>query len=285
MIKCFYHGTDLDGQCSAALIKYKYPTAELTAISHGDIFPLKKINQDDLVFMVDYALQPFSEMIALYEKIGANLIWIDHHKSAITEAQNFKSEIKGLQVDGQAACELTWQYLFPKQSLPPVVKLLGRYDVWDHYHSDVVDFQYGFKINDTAPENQTFWQAWFENSDPKTLAETIKNGQLILKYKNQEDAKLCQGAAFETEILGYRALVLNKLFSSSQVFQSVAGWENYDLLVCFGLGKKGDWKVSFYSSKPEVDCAELAKNFGGGGHRGAAGASFANFEALPFKIK
>lgn len=31
------------------------------------------------------------------------------------------------------------------------------------------------------------------------------------------------------------------------------------------------WRVSLYSTKPEVDCGAIAKLLGGGGHRGAAG--------------
>jgi nanoRNase/pAp phosphatase (c-di-AMP/oligoRNAs hydrolase) len=41
------------------------------------------------------------------------------------------------------------------------------------------------------------------------------------------------------------------------------------------------WNVSLYSTKPEIDCGEIAKSFGGGGHKGAAG--FQGKE-LPFKI-
>ena len=31
------------------------------------------------------------------------------------------------------------------------------------------------------------------------------------------------------------------------------------------------WKVSLYSTKPEIDCGAIAKTYGGGGHVGAAG--------------
>jgi phosphoesterase RecJ-like protein len=35
----------------------------------------------------------------------------------------------------------------------------------------------------------------------------------------------------------------------------------------------GGFKLSFRSRTPAVDCNELAKKFGGGGHKAAAGAS------------
>ena len=35
----------------------------------------------------------------------------------------------------------------------------------------------------------------------------------------------------------------------------------------------GEFKLSFRSRTPKVDCNQLAKMFGGGGHKAAAGAS------------
>jgi nanoRNase/pAp phosphatase (c-di-AMP/oligoRNAs hydrolase) len=39
--------------------------------------------------------------------------------------------------------------------------------------------------------------------------------------------------------------------------------------------------VSLYSTKPEIDCGEIARTFGGGGHKGAAGFQCTE---LPFAI-
>ena len=44
MIKCFYHLADLDGHCSGAIVKYKYPDAELFGINYGQAFPYDKIS-------------------------------------------------------------------------------------------------------------------------------------------------------------------------------------------------------------------------------------------------
>lgn len=39
------------------------------------------------------------------------------------------------------------------------------------------------------------------------------------------------------------------------------------------MNKKRRWNLSFYSAKKEVDVSKIAARFGGGGHKGAAGAS------------
>ena len=36
---CFYHKADLDGVCSAAIVKHFVPECELYGIDYGDEFP------------------------------------------------------------------------------------------------------------------------------------------------------------------------------------------------------------------------------------------------------
>ena len=48
--------------------------------------------------------------------------------------------------------------------------------------------------------------------------------------------------------------------------------DKYDLLVAWVFdGYK--FNYSLYSTNPDVNCAEIAERFGGGGHKGAAGFS------------
>jgi hypothetical protein len=69
----------------------------------------------------------------------------------------------------------------------------------------------------------------------------------------------------------YRCICLNTPLFSSQSFDSVYDTEKHDLMVPFAKMANGKWKVSLYSTKPEIDCGVIAKTFGGGGHKGAAG--------------
>ena len=47
--------------------------------------------------------------------------------------------------------------------------------------------------------------------------------------------------------------------------------EPYDLMITFVRRKDKLWNVSLYSTKDHIDCGSIAKSFGGGGHKGAAG--------------
>ena len=50
-IKVFYRGADLDGWCSGAIVKYKFPEAEMFPINYGDKFPWEEIKPDDVVYL------------------------------------------------------------------------------------------------------------------------------------------------------------------------------------------------------------------------------------------
>lgn len=297
MIRCFYHSVDLDGQASGAIVKFKFPEAQLIPINYGEKIDYNQISKDDTIYMVDFSLQPFSEMVELATYVGMNnLIWIDHHKSSIKDADDcilvnlaghnttFNQLCPGKRQDGKAGCELTWDYLFPDDEMPAAVSFLGRYDVWD-IQGCVLPFQFGMRLNNTDPNNQELWNMFLQPEDDDTttsmVLETIKNGETILRYQKQENEKYAKSCAFELEFQGFKAIAINKSLTNSQLFESVWNKEKYDIMIAFGLKKDGIWTMSFYTDKPGIDCSILAKKFNGGGHKQASGCSF---ETLPIEF-
>lgn len=298
MVHCFYHSADLDGHCSGAIVKYRYPEAVIHPINYGDEFPWDSIHPDEQVFMVDFTLQPFDQMERLNKL--CRLTWIDHHKTEVEEAYNrgfIANEGQLIEV-GVAACELTFEHVvgLKRNTIPLAVKLLGRYDVWDHSDERTLPFQYGFRMfPDTRPENQDLWKPLLDGNTQSgfDIEEVIKYGKLILSYEEQQNAKFCKAYAFETKLLAgegfdaptweYRAIAANRGFTNSKLFDSIYDPEKYDLMITFCLLKPPahKWTVSLYSTNDSVDCGAIARCFGGGGHKGAAGFQC---ETLPFDI-
>ncbi len=101
-LKVFYHSADLDGHCSGAIVKYKFPDIEAIKINYGDKFPWGTIYSGETIYMVDFSLQPFEDMIKLNKL--ANLIWIDHHKTSIDDYINSGTAITGKTMIGSAGC-------------------------------------------------------------------------------------------------------------------------------------------------------------------------------------
>jgi hypothetical protein len=247
------------------------PDCELIPIDRGDEFPWSIIEPGEKVFMVDYSLQPWTEMVALNMK--ADLVWIDHHLSAIKESETQpQHKINGLREVGRAACELTWEYCFPDKMLPIAVWLLVRYDVWDLKNPMTLAFQYGLRIYNTDPRSTFEWEPLLGmDIEPYKIADIVRSGEVLLAYIDQENRKYCKAAAFPMVFEGAPCIAINRAGSyNSQMFDYVWDPEKYYFMLAFGWNKN-HWKVSLYTTRDDVDCSEIAKRNGGGGHYGAAG--------------
>jgi len=267
MIKCFYHNSDLDGKCSAAIVKRKFPEADLCGINYGDKFPWEDIRKDMTVIMVDFALQPFEEMLGLLKECK-ELIWIDHHKTAIEACKASGAFIPGLQLEGFGACELTWRHFFPNDPFPEGVLLLGRYDVWDHSNRLTLPYQYGMRVGEWDP-GAAAWELIFRNS-PIVFADIVKAGSTILEYETKQNAIKAEAMCFEAMIDGLHVIAANQGLTNSQFFDSVWSPEKYKAMITFHY-RGGKWHFSLYSTRDDVDVSAVAKAYGGGGHKGAAG--------------
>lgn len=267
-MKCFYHKADMDGRCSGAIVKMKYPECEMIGINYGDDFPWESIKLDEIVYMVDFSLQPFDDMERLNDM--CKLIWVDHHKTAIEEARKrgFNASRTQLLDTEYAGCELTWQLVDPSINIPWFVFLLGRYDVWDHSnHPGSLEFQYGIRnLGEMLPDDPK----WIEMFDTEFIKRIIMDGDLLLKYEKRQNKAYAKSCAYEANIDGLRCIVINRGLSNSLLFESVYDPEKHDAMCCY-VRRKDKWTVSLYASKPEVDVSAVCKTRGGGGHKGAAG--------------
>lgn len=280
-MKCFYHSADLDGHCSGAIVKYMQPDCEMIGINYGQEFPWGRIKKDETIFMVDFTLQPFEQMETL--AVMNTLIWIDHHKTEIDEALKRGFSTPGIQRVGIGACALVWEWLQGPigDPMPEAVRLLAEYDVWNHGDIQTLPFQYGFRMfKDTRPDNQGLWETFFRTNGA-AVDSVVKTGKTILDYEQSQNEKFCRAYSFDTELNGLKAIACNRGFTNSKLFDSVWDENQYDLMVTFVRLKPPahKWTVSLYSTKPEVDCGVIARQFGGGGHQGAGGFQC---EQLPF---
>lgn len=275
---CIYHSKDLDGYCSGAIVKRKYPDAKLIGYDYGQEFPWEEIPVGEPVIMIDVSL-PMVGMSKLSIHSGQNFTWIDHHISAINDFRNFKdielNSISAVLENGIAACEGGWKYLFPDEEMPVTVKLLGEYDTWrnkDKYRWDglIMPFQYGMRMFVQSAE--TFPQELFRENEitkDSEVSRIIHEGELILSYQKTQNERACK-SSFEIEFEGLRAIALNNGGANSQVFESVYDEAKHDVMIPFVFTGK-HWTFSLYTTKEEVDCSVIAKSKGGGGHKKAAG--------------
>lgn len=274
---CYYHKIDLDGKCSAAIVRRKYPDCELIGVDYPDRPDFEKINPKDMIIIVDFSFEP-GDMVTLANLTCDKVVWIDHHKSAIEKIKTdypFEFICKGARKIGKAACELTWEYLFQDEPMPEAVRLLGRYDVWDHADEDVLLFQYGARLQNCEPDAPIWRNAYLcgQGARVNGVDMTIQNGNIILKYENQRNATYAKAMAFMVKFEGHKAWAINKALSNSKIFETLPGLhaQARPLWILFRY-QAGVWSYSLYAAPDSgIDVSEIAAKYGGGGHAGAAG--------------
>ena len=277
-MKCIYHSRDLDGWMSAAIVKRKYPDVELIGWDYGVPYPdWEKDIDGHKVVMVDVS---FPKTTMLQYMNYNDLIWLDHHISAINDMGDIEDEIKGMRDPELAACELTWNYFFPEYQMPELVRLLGRYDCFGHKgtpeEETVLQFQYAARAQISNVDEAYKALAVMSNYDEdEYIEEWLKVGRGIYAYLCVE-AKQIYARRFTLRFGEYFFAAVNQErfnpinFGINYHNDSANDNYYYDGFCCFAL-TRGKWTFSLYNDNGQVDCSVICKSMGGGGHKGAAG--------------
>jgi hypothetical protein len=312
---CIYHSRDLDGWMSAAIVKQWYinvyypkvtdfgrgivadegfSSLDFLGWDYGDNIP--NLSDYDKVIMCDISF-PKEEMLNINVKLGTNFVWIDHHRRTIDEVNEVLIAY-GIPMEGlvtlpnelKAACELTWEYFFPNEEMPEIVRLLGRYDCFGHKgtkeEKKVLEFQYGARqaVGNYSDAYEFLLQDIRDASSPgvQCWSAIWDNGKIIYKYLCTE-ATQSYKKAFPVEFFEPIDLVnesmnypLRKFLCVNQERFNPINFgidyhkDGYDGFACFWY-QNGEWTFSLYNDNGEIDCSAIAKQYGGGGHKGAAG--------------
>ncbi len=270
---CIYHSADHDGKGSAAIVKYAHSDCELLGYNYDQEIPYEEINKHQEIVICDISF-PMEYMFKLHKE--KDLIWIDHHASALAlyEEQLKKEDclgIKGLRMVDKAAIELTWKYFFPMLPVPEGVKLLALNDLFDLRDKRVRPFEFAFQSLGVNRPYERVWRDLFEGQINVPLM--VEKGKAIMAFIKHRDYRLSRNMAFEGTYNGLRFIAANMVQAGSDFFDSLDNIANYDFMVSFSMNKRCKWNLSFRTAKDNVDVAAIAANFGGGGHKKASGAS------------
>lgn len=294
MIKvyCFFHSADLDGHCSGAIVRQ-------WAVRNGFEFVPRGVNYggpvawmegagaDNMAVITDFtpescAVEVLADMRAAY---GRGLVWIDHHHTAIDGAGRLGLQFRGIRTVGTAACRLTWDYFFEPDAEPPAVTALGRYDVFDksdpgEWEGVILPFQYGVRMSRTKPDGTDepgLWSALLGGEGP-VFDDIVRDGRACLRFERENNRKTAFSAAYDCVFEGLPCCAINAR-GNSLVLDAYARPEHKMRILWAFTG--GRWRVSLYENgHADVDCGEIAKRFGGGGHKGAAGFEMSNAQWL-----
>lgn len=283
---CIYHAGCDDGFASAWIVRKALNGAvEFHEGRYGD--PLPDVDDRD-VLIVDFSYK--APELQECARRARTVLLIDHHKTAVEELAKLEglagywpdvnfpmsgydpNDIYTVAVTnniGAAAryidmkrsgAGLTWDRLFPQTPRPRFIDHIEDRDLWRFALPDTKDFSTALR---SYPQDFAVWDSLVDRVD-----ELISDGRIINRYYDQKVTEFAATAVLRT-LDGHSVKVANVPYAfASDVANELAkdapfGATYYD------MGDTRGW--SLRSAQDGLDVSEVAKRYGGGGHKHAAG--------------
>jgi hypothetical protein len=160
------------------------------------------------------------------------------------------------------------------------VERLAAYDVFDRSDTDewelnILPFQYGMKMRNMDPKHDAtvwFWRELLGEHGEEMCKPIRGEGVTALVFERENYRITAKAAAYDCMFEGMLCLAINARGNS--LVLEAAKRPEHKMLILWGF-TGGRWRVSLYENgHADVDCGEIAKKNGGGGHKGAAGFEF-----------
>lgn len=171
------------------------------------------------------------------------------------------------------------------KEIPEVLEIVSAWDAWDVksiWREDSILFNAAMvsrmdrsclKMDKDEARMRLVQNGLLEmlrNAD--AVRDAVQEGRLIQEHNEGQWARTARNA-YTIHWEGCRLLCLNAR-GSSLVTKTVYDPEQHEGVVMWGINRDGKVSVSFYNehvTDSSPDFSEIAKKYGGGGHKGAAG--------------
>ena len=265
-----YHSPCQDGFTAAWAAWKAHPDWEFYPARYGDPAPLELMADRD-VYLLDFTYKrPILEKIA---RIAKNVIILDHHKTAEADLS--------APFDKEGMCHVTtrfdmehsgaylaWDWFHYGVEFPEIIKYVEDRDLWrfKHKHTKALS-AYMF----ACPYDFKTWDI---------LAEGIQKAEYCKEYINMGEAILDNHSKFtdelanlkyRTRIAGHEVWAVNVPYNYSSDMGALLSKGEPFVVTYFYDGSSGKTKYSLRSDENGLDVSEIAKRYGGGGHKHAAG--------------
>ncbi|MEK7062332.1 MAG: DHHA1 domain-containing protein [Patescibacteria group bacterium] len=247
----------------------------------ADYFPIQYKGREDIlpkglknkeIYLVDLCFSA-NTMKRLLEE-NKKVVVIDHHigrKEEVKISSDYLFDIK------HSAAVLSWKYFYPRKKIPQLLKVIEDMDIWKFKISHTRELLASL---DTHSFNFLKWNKIandFENA--RKRKKYINEGRAIVKYQDNLIKKIVEygeKAVFE----GHQVFVVNSPILESELGNYVS--KNKKIIGLVWSYRKGLFKGSL-RNEGKVNLSDLAKKYGGGGHKAAAGFTFNAEIKLPWK--
>jgi oligoribonuclease NrnB/cAMP/cGMP phosphodiesterase (DHH superfamily) len=256
-VNCVIYHADCTDGFGAAYSAWKFlgNRAEYHACKHGSPPPDVK-GKNVIILDFSYGNELTKKMI----EEANTLLVIDHHKSAMVELHDISNAYFDMTKSGAI---LAWEFFHPGKEPPRFIRYIQDRDLWKWELEYSKEFSAAF---DMVPFE---FEEFEKFEDDSVFDDARKRGSFILAYSKTVVKKVCE-KAIARKYKGMKVMVVNSSHWMSEIGARLAPDCDF-AMIWFYDHEDRIIKVSLRSFHDKIDVSEIAKEFGGGGHKKAAG--------------
>jgi oligoribonuclease NrnB/cAMP/cGMP phosphodiesterase (DHH superfamily) len=266
-----HHYPCQDGFTAAWAVWLKHPDWEFYPAKHGN--PLPDLTNRSEVYFVDFSPKATIVYDLLQQPTHpTKIVVLDHHKTAQADLANVQAcDPAGLVLEvhfdmEKSGAMLAWEYFHVGEDVPDIVKFVEDRDLWRFALLDTKQVTAWLFAQDYDFDG---WN-YAEDTIQFELGNVLMAGQAILDKQAKDVLELSQ-FKFRAEVGGHMVWVVNVPYTlASDMGHLLCQGEPFAASYYYD-GVKQKLVYSLRSDENGLDVSEIAKKFGGGGHKHAAG--------------
>lgn len=289
----YYHDSCADGFGAAFAAWLKLgDAAEYVPVQYGREPCLDGLDGVD-IYILDFSF-PLPVMHKMFE-IANKVVWLDHHKTAfeamgksVDEVYRVHDRDQDVILDNnKSGALLAWEYFHPEKEMSELIRMIDDRDRWQFKMAMSKAAHAGLMAN--RPWKFDQWKGFTNLVHNNALGGLVAEGQVLLK-KMAADVESSAKHANKCEISSRRGatkdipggdwhigsywfvegLAVNCASNISEVGHALANQSGtYGLVWWYSATESA--AVCSLRSNGDYDVSAIAKQFGGGGHKNAAG--------------
>lgn len=261
---CIYHANCMDGFGAAWVVHQKFrDSCIFIAAQYGDEPPdVAGAN----VYLVDFSYK--QDVMRKIAKQAKHITVIDHHKTAEADLALLldNGTVYGNFDMKRSGAVLTWMWFFPHYDVPIFLKYIQDRDLWNW---ELVNSK---EINAAMGSYKKDFKLWSEEfsilEGHNYFVNLVEEGTAIIR---QQDAEI-QHLASKAWFIQIQEWIVPTVNCSGPVISDLGNvlCQGHPFSATF-FDMEGSRVYSLRSDENGEDVSEIAKHFGGGGHKHAAG--------------
>jgi oligoribonuclease NrnB/cAMP/cGMP phosphodiesterase (DHH superfamily) len=295
---CLHHSPCDDGFAAAWVVQKKWPDVVIAGTNYGLALP--DVNYAGMnVVIVDFSLKPAAIADMMTKLCARSIIMLDHHKTAEADLKDFRvdmcgtakfaaADIEGMLRDlveldrppvaarfdmQRSGASLAWEFCFPDEPMPELIRLIEDRDLWRFnlagsraFSLLLRSYPYDFKVwTDIAARLE-------KGHGPGGSDGLLSEADAIERFYDRRVAEVVDTATLRKLSKWEGVPVAHAPYSFvSDVAHQLLKVHPAAPFAAVVVDSYGERTWSLRSEDKRQDVSEVARQFGGGGHRNAAG--------------